>query len=153
MAKRKSSSGFSSNRKRLIWFLAVTLVIVIIIVYETNQELGRQTDPPSATQTADSASISIEKAQSEVRSYYRSHEFPAGWKVGDTDLIAPDRLEVSLFFSPSIGTSRHGKAARSGEITAANTCPEDAALRQRIERFSLWIRVNDKTGLIDSFSC
>jgi hypothetical protein len=72
------------------------LVIVIIIVYETNQELGRQTDPPSATQTADSASISIDKAQSEVRSYYRSHEFPAGWKVGDTDLIAPDRLEVSF---------------------------------------------------------
>ena len=128
-------------------------MIVIIIVYETNQELRRQIDPPSATQTADSASISIEKAQSEVRSYYRSHEFPAGWKVGDTDLIAPDRLEVSLFFSPSIGTSRHGKAARSGEITAANTCPEDAALRQRIERFSLWIRVNDKTGLIDSFAC
>ena len=132
MAKRKSSSGFSSNRKRLIWFLAVTLVIVIIIVYETTPELGRQTDPPSATQTADSASISIEKAQSEVRSYYRSHEFPAGWKVGDTDLIAPDRLEFRSFSppvsAPAATVKRPGPVKLRRQTPAPKTQPCVSAL-------------------------
>ena len=153
MAKRKSSSGFSSKRKRLIWFLAVTLVIVIIAVYETNKEIRLRDNAEGPAQNADAAATSIEKAQSEVRSYYRSHDFPTGWKVGDTDLITPDKLEVTVYFAPRIGTSRHGEAARSGEITAANACPEDEALLQHIERFSLWILVNDKTGLIDSFAC
>ena len=153
MAKRKSSSGFSSNRRRLIWFLAVTVVVVIIIVYETNQELRRQDNTDEARQKIDAALVSAQKAQSEVRSYYRSHDLPVGWKVGDIDLIIPDRLEVSLFFSPRIGTSRHGEAARPGEITVENSCPEDEALRLRIELLSLWVRVNDKTGLIDSLAC
>lgn len=151
MAKRKSSSGFSTKRKRLVWILAITAVIIILIVYETNQELRRNDKPqnPSVNATL----MSPEKAQSEVRSYYRSHNLPIGWKVGETVLIAPDRLEVSLFFTPRIGSNRHGEAAPPGDITAENTCPNDDALRQRIERFSLWIRVNDKTGLIDSFAC
>ena len=151
MAKRKASSGFSRKRKRLIWILAVAAVIIILMVYETNKELRRNDNPQS--QPADTALMSPEKAQSEVRSYYRSHDLPIGWKIGDTVLIAPDRLEVSLFFAPRIGSSRHGEAAPPGDITAENTCPDYDALRQRIERFSLWIRVNDKTGLIDSFAC
>lgn len=149
MAKRKSSGGFSSRRKRLIWFFAVAAVIVIIIVYETNQELRRS----STTENADTALVPAQKAQSDVRSYYRSHDLPAGWKVGYTDLLLPDRLEVSFIFAPRIGASRHGEAAQPGEITARNGCPEDDALMRRIERFSLWLRVNDKTGLIDSFAC
>ena len=40
-----------------------------------------------------------------------------------------------------------------GDITAANARPLDEALRRRLEHFSLWIRVNDNTGLIDSFAC
>jgi hypothetical protein len=151
VAKRKASSGFSSKRKRLIWILAVAAVIIILIVYETNQELRRNDNSP--TQPADTALMSAERAQSEVRSYYRSHDLPIGWKMGDTVLIAPDRLEVSLFFAPRIGSSRHGQAAPPEDITAENTCPAEDALRQRIERYSLWILVNDKTGLIDSFAC
>ena len=135
----------------MVWILAVAAVIVILLIYEINQEL-RRTDKVQ-NQAADTALIAPEKAQSEVRSYYRSHNLPTGWKVGDTVLIAPDRLEVSIFFAPRIDSSRHGEAAPLDDITAENTCPDVDALRQRFERFSLWIRVNDKTGLIDSFAC
>ena len=135
----------------MIWILGVAAVIVILMVYETNQELRRNNKVKN--QATDTALITPEKAQSEVRSYYRSHDLPIGWKTGDTLLTAPDRLEVSLFFTPRIGSSRHGEAAPPGDITARNTCPDDNALRQRIKRFSLWIQVNDKTGLIDSFAC
>ena len=150
---RKSSSGFSSKRKRVIWIFVIALLIAIIAVYETNQELRRQKPSNDVIESVESALLPAQKAQSEVRSYYRSHDMPTGWKIGDTDLIPPDRLEVSLFFAPRIGASRHGEAARPGEITAENACPEDDALLRTIERFSLWIRVNDKTGLIDSFAC
>ena len=157
MARRKSSSGFSSKRKRVIWILVIALLIVIIAVYETNQELRLQNDTQNpagdVSESVEAALVPAKKAQSEVRSYYRSHDIPTGWKIGDTDLIPPDRLEVSLFFAPRIGSSRHGEAARPGEITAENACPEDDALLRTIERFSLWIHVNDKTGLIDSFAC
>ena len=135
----------------MIWVLVVAALIVILMVYETNQELRRSDKVQN--QDTDGALIAPEKAQSEVRSYYRSHDLPIGWKVGDTLLTAPDRLEVSLFFTPRIGSSRHGEAAPADDITATNTCPDDNALRQRIKRFTLWIRVNDKTGLIDSFAC
>ena len=135
----------------MIWILAVAAVIVILVVYETNQELRR--NDKVQNQATDTALIAPEKAQSEVRSYYRSHDLLIGWKIGDTLLTAPDRLEVSLFFTPRIGSSRHSEAAPPGDITAANTCPDNNALRQRIKRFSLWIQVNDKTGLIDSFAC
>jgi len=151
VAKRKASSGFLSKRKRMVWILAVAAVIVILMVYETNQELRRNDNPQN--QPVNTALMAQKKAQSEVRSYYRSHNLPTGWKIGDTVLIAPDRLEVSIFFAPRIDSSRHGEAAPLDDITAENTCPDVDALRQRIERFSLWIRVNDKTGLIDSFAC
>ena len=135
-----------------MWFFAVAAVIVIILVYETNQELRHQVNTHSS-ESVDAALVPAQKAQSGVRSYYRSHDLPTGWKVGDTYLIAPDRLEVSLFFVPRIGDSRHGEAAQAGDITAENACPEDEALVRRIENFSLWIRVSDKTGLIDNFAC
>ena len=135
----------------MVWILAVAAVIVILLIYETNQELRR--NDKVQNQAADTALIAPKKAQSEVRSYYRSHDLPIGWKIGDTVLTAPNRLEVSLFFAPRIGSSRHGEPAPPGDITPENTCPDDDSLRQRIERFSLWIRVNDKTGLIDSFTC
>jgi hypothetical protein len=152
MAKRKASSGFSSKRKRLIWITAIAVLVVIVVLYETNQEIRRQNNA-TGLESADAARVPAQKAQAELRSYYRSHELPTGWKAGDTDLIEPDRLEVTLFFAPRIGDSRHGQAAAPGDITAANACPVDEALRRRLEHFSLWIRVNDNTGLIDSFAC
>ena len=94
MAKRKSSSGFSTKRKRLVWILAVAAVIIILIVYETNKEL-RSNDNPQH-QPSDTAVMAPKKVQSEVRSYYRSHNLPIGWKIGDTMLIAPNRLEGSV---------------------------------------------------------
>lgn len=137
----------------MIWILVIALLIVIIAVYETNQELRRQKPSGDMIESVETALVPAQKAQSEVRSYYRSHDMPTGWKIGDIELVPPDRLEVSLIFAPRIGTSRHGEAARPGEITAENACPEDGALLRTIERFSLRIRVNDKTGLIDSFAC
>ncbi|MDP6588196.1 MAG: hypothetical protein QF666_01970 [Alphaproteobacteria bacterium] len=136
----------------MIWILALAVLVVIVVLYETNQEIRRQNDA-TGSQSAEAARVPTQKAQAELRSYYRSHELPTGWKVGDTELIEPDRLDVSLFFAPRIGDSRHGQTAPHGDITAATACPTDEALLRRLQHFSVWIRVNDKTGSIDSFAC
>ena len=73
--------------------------------------------------------------------------------MGDTTILEPNRVEVALFFAPSIGDSRHGQAAPTGDISAVNVCPLDDALLREIAGHSLWIKVNDKTGLIESFAC
>jgi hypothetical protein len=158
VAKRKSSSGFSTRRKRWLWFLAITLVVVVIIAYETGQEMRRQeADARRAGEQGGEAAatpaVPPEKAQAAVRSYYRTHAFPPSWIVGKIELAPPGRIEVSIYFSPRIGSPRHGRGAPPGDITPANACPLDADLLGLIESFSLQILVNDKTGVIDRISC
>lgn len=153
MAKRKSSSGFSSRRKRLIWIIAIALLIIVIIAYETGQDMRRRAEAERSGIPVAAPAVPVEKAQAALRSYYRSHDLPVSWDVGATELSAPDRLEVSLYFSPGISSPRHGKEAPPGDITAANACPLDETVIQLIENFSLTILVNDKTGVIDRISC
>jgi hypothetical protein len=157
--KRKITSGSSRTRKRLGWILGLTALIVIVVIYETSQELRKEhaaRDPDlgqAPTQEVDSAIVPARKAQARVKSYYLSHDLPPGWTVGDTIIVEPNRVELALFFAPSIGDRRHGQAAPAGDISAMNACPLDAALLREIAGHSLWIKVNDKTGLIDSFAC
>ena len=154
MAKRKSSSGFSSRRKRVIWILVITLIVVVVIAYETGKEMRRQADSERAENPQAAPAVQVEQAQAAVRSYYRSHEFPPSWTVGKTNLREPDGLEVSIYFSPRIGSPRHGQEAPPGDITTDNACPmDDNTVIALLESFSLTILVNDKTGIIDRISC
>lgn len=159
MTRRKTTGGSWRKRKRLMWLLGLAALIVIVVIYETSQELRKKQaahDPAlgqAPAQHADSAGVPAIKAQASIRSYYRSHELPLGWTVGDTIIVEPDRVVVALFFAPSIGDRRHGQAAPAGDISAANACPLDDALAPQIAGHALWIKVNDKTGLIDHFAC
>jgi len=152
VAKRKSSSGFSSRRKRLIWILAITLIVVVIIAYETGQEMRHQTDAKRVENAQNASGVPMEMVQAAVRSYYRSHELPASWTVGKTN-VNRSGLEVSIYFLPRIGSSRHGQEAPPGDITADNACPLDETVILLIENFSLTVLVNDKTGVINKISC
>ena len=89
-----------------------------------------------------------------IKSYYRSHDLPAGWEVGDTVRAATGAVEVEVFFSPGIRSARHGEAARPGEIGPHNACPtEESDLWSELTEASFEIEVNDKTGVIDRFAC
>lgn len=140
------------KRKLLIWSLAVSALIIIILVYETNKELKRDAPGENAA-NSQNAPVPVEKAQAILKGYYRSHELPVGWDVGETEIAAPERLEVTLYFSPRIGDSRHGRPAPPGDIHTANACPVDDKVKAQIAHFSLRILVQDKTGLIDNFPC
>jgi len=140
------------KRKLVIWSLAVGVLIIIIAVYETSKELRRDM-PAENMATAENAPVAVEKAQAILKSYYRSHDLPIGWDVGKTEIAAPKRLEVTLYFAPRIGDSRHGRPAPPGDIHAANACPADDKVSALLALFSLRILVQDKTGLIDNFAC
>jgi hypothetical protein len=143
------------KRKLVIWGLAVSALIIIIVVYETSKELKRDGAESNVENTANSqnAAVPVEKAQAILKSYYRSHNLPLGWNVGETEIATPERLEVTLYFAPRIGDSRHGRPAPPGDIHAANACPLDDKVSALVAHFSLRILVHDKTGLIDSIAC
>lgn len=153
MSKRKTRG----KRKFVVWSLAIILLIVVIAIYETNKEIKRQESAPGVAGgqagTVGGDDMPVEKAQAILRSYYRSHDLPTGWDVGETEISAPERLEVTIFFAPRIGDSRHGKPAALGDINANIACPLDGDVARQVARFSVWIMVEDKTGLIDSFVC
>ena len=155
MTKRKTTGGSWRKRKRLMWLLGLAALVVIVVIYETSQELRKKqaARDPALDQAPAQIIVPAIKAQASIRSYYRSHELPLGWTVGDTIIVEPNRVEVALFFAPSIGDRRHGQAAPAGDISAANACPLDDALAPQIAGHALWIKVNDKTGPIDSFAC
>ncbi len=153
MAKRKSSSGFSSRRNRVIWILIITLIVAVIIAYEIGQELHRQADAERGKNLHNTSAIPVERVQAAVRSYYRSHKLPASWTVGKTNVREPNELVVSIYFLPRIGSPRYGQEAPPGDITVANVCPLDETVIVLIEKISLTILVNDKTGVINKISC
>ena len=128
------------KRKLVIWGLAVSALIIIIVVYETSKELKRDGAESNAENTANSqnAAVPVEKAQAILKSYYRSHNLPLGWNVGETEIATPERL---------------GRPAPPGDIHAANACPLDDKVSALVAHFSLRILVHDKTGLIDSIAC
>lgn len=130
--------------------MAVAVLLLVIIIYETAKDL-REREQNMLDGTV--LTLSAAELRGPVAGYYRSHPLPSGWKVGDTVAAGPDKIEVALYFAPDISHSRHGKAAEPGEITPANGCPADEALRHELASTELWILVNDKTGLIARFAC
>ncbi len=145
----------SSKKKFLIWTTLITLIIVILAVYETKKEMQKIKEQQNSTSSNNLASrvIPIEKAASVVRKYYRSHDLPIGWKLGKTDVVDSDTIEVAIIFSPRIGDSRHGKSADPDEMNYNNACPLDNNVKNIVTQSDLFISINDKTGLIKKLFC
>ena len=153
---RRGASGAPSRRRWLRYGIIVGLLLLFVVVYETGQQLRRggagteqQTAEPGAGEAVDPADT-----VRRLKRYYRSHDLPAGWEVGDTERGGSGAVEVTLHFSPSIRSSRHGEAARPGEVGPHNGCPtEESDLWSELTEAAFEIMVNDKTGMIDRFAC
>ncbi len=153
---RRRKTGAPTKRRWLRYGIIVGILLLFVIVYETGQQL-RRGSTGTEQQAAESGSeepIDPEDTVRRIKSYYRSHDLPAGWEVGDTVRAATGAVEVEVFFSPGIRSARHGEAARPGEIGPHNACPtEESDLWSELTEASFEIEVNDKTGVIDRFAC
>ena len=155
MARRRKT-GVPTKRRWLRYGIIVGILLLFVIVYETGQQLRRsgtgaeqQAAAPGAEETVDP-----EDTVRRIKSYYRSHDLPAGWEVGDTVRAATGAVAVEVYFSPGIRSARHGEAASPGEIGPHNACPtEESDLWNELTERTFEIEVNDKTGVIDRFAC
>ena len=155
MARRRKT-GVPSKRRWLRYGIIVGILLLFVIVYETGQQL-RRGSTGTEQQAAESGAeepVDPEDTVRRIKRYYRSHDLPSGWEVGDTVRAATGAVEVEVFFSPGIRSARHGEAARPGEIGPHNACPtEESDLWSELTEASFEIEVNDKTGVIDRFAC
>ena len=155
MGRRRATKA-PTKRRWLRYGIIVGILLLFVIVYETGQQLRRsstgaeqQAAAPGAEEPSDP-----EDSVRRIKSYYRSHDLPAGWEVGDTLRAATGSVEVEVYFSPGIRSARHGEAARPGEIGPHNACPTDESdLWSELTEAAFEIEVNDKTGAIDRFAC
>ena len=149
------SRKISSKKKFLIWTTLITLIIVILAVYETKKEMQKIKEQQNSTSSNNLTSrvIPIEKVASVVRKYSRTHDLPIGWKIGRTDTVGSESVEVAIIFSPRIGDSRHGKSANPEEINNQNACPLDNNVKNIVAHADLLVSVYDKTGLIKTVHC
>ena len=155
MARRRKT-GVPTKRRWLRYGIIVGILLLFVIVYETGQQLRRSSTGAEQQAAAPGAEEPVDPEDSvrRIKSYYRSHDLPAGWEVGDTARAATGAVEVEVFFSPGIRSARHGEAARPGEIGPHNACPTDESdLWSELTEESFQIEVNDKTGVIDRFAC
>ena len=155
MGRRRATKA-PSKRRWLRYGIVVGLLLLFVIVYETGQQLRRSgtgTEQQAATPSAEET-VDPEDTVRRIKSYYRSHDLPSGWEVGDTARADAGAVEVQVFFAPGIRSTRHGEAARAGEIGPHNACPtEESDLWSEIAERTVEIEVNDKTGVIDRFAC
>ena len=150
---RRPASRKPSKRRWLRYGIIVGLLLLAVVVYETGQQL-RRGGAEAERQAAAPDAARTEDAVRSIKRYYRTHDLPAGWEVGDTERGDGGTVEVTLHFSPGIRSSRHGEAARAGEIGPHNGCPtEESELWNTLAEPAFEIVANDKTGVIDRFAC
>ena len=150
---RRPASRKPSKRRWLRYGIIVGLLLLAVVVYETGQQL-RRGGAEAERQAAVPDAARTEDAVRSIKRYYRTHDLPAGWEVGDTERGDGGTVEVTLHFSPGIRSSRHGEAARAGEIGPHNGCPtEESELWNTLAEPAFEIVANDKTGVIDRFAC
>ena len=155
MQKNSNKKKPKSTRKRWIIFSAILLIfIVIVALYETQQELKRnqnQSIQPNLTLLERS-----QKATSSLKKYYRYHDLPVDWEVGEIiaeGIPESPTITTSLYFTPSLRSSRHGQASTPGEITSIIACPKSEAPWKDFSEFQIIIELNDKNGFVEKFKC
>ena len=155
LAKSTKSKGRRRGRRRwVVYGLLLLVLLVVLALYETQQEL-RRAQGPSADQTLGPAE-QAERGRSALTRYYRSHDLPSGWETGEITASAEDGMAVvtvPLHFAPGIRSERHGKAARPNEMTPAIGCPTPRGPWAHLGSIRLDVEVHDKTGLINTFRC
>ena len=151
---RRRASGAPSKRRWRRYGIIVGLLLLAVVVYETGQQLrrgggdGAGTDPQQADAPVGADTVH------RLKRHYRSHDLPSGWETGTIARSGRGTVEVVLHFAPGIRSSRHGEAARHGEIGPHDACPvADSVLWQELTEGAFEIVVNDKTGAIDRFAC
>ena len=150
MGRRRASGAPSKRRWRRYGFI-VGLLLLIVVVYETGQQLRRDGDGTDRQQA--DAPVGADTVH-RLKRHYRSHDLPSGWETGTIARNGRGAVEVTLHFAPGIRSSRHGEAARPGEIGPHNACPvPGSGLWEEIADTAFEIVVNDKTGAIDRFAC
>ena len=155
MGRRRATKA-PTKRRWLRYGIIVGILLLFVIVYETGQQLRRSSTGAEQQAAAPGAEEPVDPEDSvrRIKSYYRSHDLPAGWEVGDTVRAATGAVEVEVYFSPGIRSARHGEAASPGEIGPHNACPtEESNLWSELAEAAFEIEVNDKTGAIDRFAC
>ncbi len=136
-----------------IFYLALGVIFLAVVIYETAQDLRRRQRAAQEADHAATEQLAPARAVSRARSYYRAHELPPAWDVGEITLPAEGReIEVPVYFAPGVGSARHGQAAPPGELHAGNACPEEA-LWTDIPGYTVKVLVNDKTGVIAAIPC
>ena len=155
MGRRRAAKA-PSKRRWLRYGIIVGILLLFVIVYETGQQLRRSDTGREQQSAAPGAEEAVDPEDSvrRLKRYYHSHDLPAGWEVGDTERADSGSVEVEVYFSPGLRSSRHGEAARPGEIGPHNACPtEESELWGELAEATFEIEVNDKTGVIDRFAC
>ena len=154
--ERRRASKTPSKRRWLRYGIIVGILLLFVIVYETGQQLRRSSTGAVQEAAETSAGEAADPADTvrRLKRYYRSHDLPAGWEVGDTVRAGTGAVQVEVYFSPGIRSARHGEAATPGEIGSHNACPtEESDLWSKVADASFEVVVNDKTGVIDRFAC
>tara|TARA_B100000676_G_C18087305_1_gene856148 strand:+ start:3515 stop:3997 length:483 start_codon:yes stop_codon:yes gene_type:complete len=154
LKKLTKSSALPKKKRRWIIFGIILIVFVAIVAfYETQQELRRKHSQLDLELTVDElAQLSISK----LKSYYRSHDLPSGWEIGEMEKnieITPAQIIIPIYFSPGIRSSRHGKSSLHGEINHKIACPTDKGPWEILKKFSLLVTINDKNGQVGSINC
>ena len=150
---QRRTSGRPSKRRWLRYGIIIGLLLLIVVVYETGQQL-RRSGAGTERQASAPNTPRAEDTVRRVKSYYSSHDLPSGWEVGDTARGGAGRVEVAFHFAPGIRSSRHGEAARANEIGPHNACPtEESGLWGALAEPAFEVVVNDRTGVVDRFVC
>jgi hypothetical protein len=157
---RTTSEQTPARRPRLgLWIMIgfCLLVFVVVVVYETQRELGRQreaaTGPEEPAAEAASSSLEPSTLAGRLKEYYRSHELPLGWVVVES--AAPDERAgtVRIAFAPSPQDRRYGQGAPLEDVEAGSFCPTTAKFWAGIEDRKVVVELSDKTGAIRTIAC
>jgi hypothetical protein len=130
---------------KLSIFIAVTaLVVVVATLYGLRQEIERQTEGL--------VKLTSQRQITQLKSYYRAHQLPVGWKIGE---ITEDTgcIRVSIYFLPSINSKRYGETADTAEITQQTGCPQAPDVWAKLGDRKLCLALHDRTGLIEELRC
>ncbi len=152
MGRRREAKA-PSKRRWLRYGIIIGILLLFVVVYETGQQLRRSGTGKGSEATAPDAPRAEDSAR-RIKSYYRSHDLPAGWEVGAIAREGAGPVRVALHFGPGIRSSRHGEAARPGEVGPHNACPTgESGLWSELAEDSFEVVVSDKTGTIGHFAC
>jgi hypothetical protein len=140
------------------------VVFVVIVVFETQNELARQArqdggssgaslgDPSSAGERP-AAEAETEPLGRRVRAYYRAHDLPHGWVFAGLIERGAAAVTVRITFSPTPQDRRYGQAAPAEDVLHGSFCPTPAEFWRGAGSAAITVELGDKTGVIRAIDC